>query len=415
MVRTLTLHAPLGTRILSFLSGIGMMISSILTVRHYFQANFPESIFEGSFCDVSAFFNCDASAFSEISAVMGIPIGYFGMFAGALVVLGILFPSRRFEQTNSFIALGNVIGVISLFLYTVLVLHSLCLLCSGYYVFSILNFFLFLRWGAGRNIFYRFFHPSIKMLVVFTVIAGMGGYGMIAYHNAREAAKVGATMKIVKEFYELPIVGEPSFVSPYRTVSATDMWEDAPIRLIEFSDFQCPDCVFLTQQLDLLKEEFAGRLNVAFQFFPLEGDCNDVVSKDLHGGACELAYMAAHDPGQFLAIHDELFANFNAARDPEWRRDLAARYGVETALDDPATREIVQTIMQTGMEYEQTHDRYDHGIRSTPTMIINGRMVIGTLPYEHMRAIFQALVDEAEGGRQFLENWVPPKARKVTR
>lgn len=415
MVRTLTLHGPLATRILSFLSGIGMMVSSILTIRHYFQANFPESIFEGSFCDISAFFNCDASAFSEISAVMNIPIGYFGMFAGALVVLGVLFPSGRFERTNAFIALGNLVGVISLFLYTVLVLGSLCLLCSGYYIFSILSFFLFWRWGAGRNIFERFFRPSIKMLVVFATIAAMGGYGMIAYHGAREAAKIGTTMKIVKEFYELPIVGEPSFVSPFRTASAAEVWEDAPIRLIEFSDFLCPDCLFLTQQLDRLKQEFAGRLSVAFQFFPLEGECNDVVPKDLHGGACELAYIAAYDPGLFLTIHDELFANFNAARDPEWRRELAIRYGVEAALEDPATREMVRTIMQTGVEYEQTDERYTHGIRSTPTMIINGRMVIGTLPYEHMRAIFQALVDEAEGGRQFLENWVPPKARKTKR
>ena len=40
-------------------------------------------------------------------------------------------------------------------------------------------------------------------------------------------------------------------------------------------------------------------------------------------------------------------------------------------------------------------------------MIINNRMVIGTLPYEHLKALFQALVDEKEGGRKFLENWVP--------
>jgi hypothetical protein len=48
-------------------------------------------------------------------------------------------------------------------------------------------------------------------------------------------------------------------------------------------------------------------------------------------------------------------------------------------------------------------------------MIINGRMIIGTLPYEHMRAIFQDLVDEFEGETRFIENWVPPKARKIKR
>jgi hypothetical protein len=64
-------------------------------------------------------------------------------------------------------------------------------------------------------------------------------------------------------------------------------------------------------------------------------------------------------------------------------------------------------MIRTGAEYERTSDRYEHGIRSTPTMIINNRMIIGTFPLEQLRAIFQALVDESEGGgEQFLENWV---------
>ena len=132
-------------------------------------------------------------------------------------------------------------------------------------------------------------------------------------------------------------------------------------------------------------------------------------------GASELAYIAAYDPAQFVAIHDEIFASFNEARRPAWRRELATRYGVEFALEDTHTHEIVKSIADTGMEYERTSDRFTYGIRSTPTMIINGRMIIGTLPYEQMRAIFQDLVDEHEGRSRFIEQWVPPKARKVKR
>ena len=67
---------------------------------------------------------------------------------------------------------------------------------------------------------------------------------------------------------------------------------------------------------------------------------------------------------------------------------------------------IVDRIIQTGTEYEKNHEKYEHGIRSTPTMIINNRMVIGTLPYEQLRAIFTALIEEREGPDKFLENWV---------
>ena len=415
MAKRLILDGVRRPRGISFLSGIGMMASSFLTVRHFFLANYPETIFEGSFCDISAFLNCDNSAFSPISQVLGIPLGFFGLIVGGLVALGTLFPSERFERTNTFIGLLNFLGVIGLFVYSVFISGSLCLLCTGYYVFSLLSFFLLWRYGVGRGEKQfpgRYFRPSLKMLITFACITALGAYGMVQYHDAKKEAQKALVMRIVKQFYELPEVGVPSFISPYWTVRSTEKFEDAPIQIIEYVDFLCPDCLYLTQQLNRLKEEFTGKINVAFQFFPLEGKCNSMVAKDLHPGACELSYIAAHDPAQFVAIHDEIFANFNAARNAEWRKILAQKYGVEGALNETATQEIVQAIINTGAEFEKTSDRYAHGIRSTPTMIINGRMIIGTLPYEQLRAILQALVDEKEGGHKFIENWVPSRARK---
>ena len=52
MQRTLTLDGYNWRRALSFVLGAGMVVASILTIEHYFAANFPESIFEGSFCDI---------------------------------------------------------------------------------------------------------------------------------------------------------------------------------------------------------------------------------------------------------------------------------------------------------------------------------------------------------------------------
>ncbi len=418
MERTLTLDGLRWPRILSFFSGIGMMAASILAMRHFFLANYPETIFEGSFCDISAFLNCDSSAFSAIAQIVGIPIGYFGLVVGVLVALGTIFPSKNFERTNTFIALFSALGVVGLFIYSMFFLRSLCLICVGFYIFAILSLFLFWGFSVGRRqegFFASFFRPSLKILVAAACISALGAYGMIQYHEVRKEAQAAVALRVIKQFRELPLVGNPSFISPYWTVRSTEYFEDSPIQVIEYADFLCSDCLFLTQQLDKLKEEFAGKINVAFQFFPLDAGCNTVVDKNLHPGACELSYLAAYDPAKFLAIHDEIFANFNEARRPEWRQELARRYGVEEALNDPATQEIVQTIINTGKEYEKTSDRYAHGVRSTPTMIINGRMIIGTLPYEQMQAIFQDLVDEFEGRTRFIEHWVPPKARKINR
>jgi protein-disulfide isomerase len=165
-----------------------------------------------------------------------------------------------------------------------------------------------------------------------------------------------------------------------------------------------------------LKAEFAGKINIAFQFFPLEGKCNTVVDKDRHPGACDLSYIAAHDPAKFSTIHDEIFSHFEEAKDPQWREELAKKYGVEDAFTDQNTKDLVQRIINTGTEYEKTSEKFAHGIRSTPTLIINNRMIIGTLPYGQLKAIFESLLAESEktGDRRFLENWVefqPPKRK----
>jgi hypothetical protein len=93
---------------------------------------------------------------------------------------------------------------------------------------------------------------------------------------------------------------------------------------------------------------------------------------------------------------------------PRWRADLAGRYGVEHAVSDTAVRGNVLRLMETGKEYERTSERFPFGIRSTPTMIINNRLVIGTPPTAQLRAIFQALLEQREdpGERKFIENWV---------
>lgn len=387
-----------------------MAAFSLLTVDHYFAANYPSGIFEGSFCDISAFFNCDSSAYSPISVLWDVPVGFFGLILGGLVALGAVFPSESFERTNKTLSLVNILGVFALLVYSVVILGSLCLLCSGFYAFSLLSYLLYWRYGLERDgsLRRRWLSPSVKLLAAAAVFTAVGAWGVSEYHEARKDAQSGgAAARAVEQFWSLESVPWPSFISPFWTARSTERLDDAPIRIVEFADLLCSDCRFLHEQLQRLKEEFAGKLNIAFQFFPLEARCNDVVEKDLHPGACELSYATAHDPDLFLEIHDEIFANFGIAKESaEWRRELSRRHGVEAAVEDSVTRALVHRIIETGREYGRTSEDFAHGIRSTPTMIINNRMIIGTLPYEQLRAIFQALVDEAEGTeRRFMENW----------
>ncbi len=419
MQQSLTLRGLSWPRIASFFVGLGMIAASILTIQHFYDTNFPITIYEGSFCDINAFFNCDSSAYSAISEFGGVPLGYFGMFAGALLALGAVFPTAAFERSNKMMSLLNIVGVGALLFYSVFVLGSLCLLCAGYYVFAILGFVLFWHYGIDRDgggLVSRWFRPSLKLMVTFAVVALFGAFGFSLYTDAKlEAQDGGVSARVVEQYYALPEVAWPSIISPYMYIQSTEKFADAPVQVVYYGDLLCPDCLFLFKQLERLKGEIEGKINIAYQFFPLDAKCNDVVDKDSHPGACDLSYMAAYDPSKFQQIQHEIHMNQRAAKKAEWRADLAKRYGVEAALEDKKTRDLVHRIIRTGAEYEKTSDRWAHGIRSTPTLIINNRMVIGTFPYSHLRAIFGALIEKAgqadeERKKNFLEHWVPTSA-----
>ncbi|MDY0231905.1 MAG: vitamin K epoxide reductase family protein, partial [Candidatus Saccharicenans sp.] len=150
MVKDRTLHSC-WLRFWSFVTGLGMAVFSYLTIDHFFKANFPETIFAGAFCDLSSFFNCDSSAYSSIAHFQGIPLGYWGLVLGILVIIGVVLPSDRLEKVNKLLSLANGLGVLGLFFYSVFFLKSLCLLCTGYYVFSLLNFYLFWKFGIKAD------------------------------------------------------------------------------------------------------------------------------------------------------------------------------------------------------------------------------------------------------------------------
>jgi uncharacterized membrane protein len=166
-------------RIGVLLAAIGMAVFSVLTLQHYFATNYPIGGAASICSENTPLLNCAAAASSPIAQIGQIPIGYFGLCVAVLLGLGAVFASEQFEGTNRFVALVNLVGVISLFLYSLVHVHAICPLCAGYYVCSIIAFLcIFARRRALRL--------SLKHLAAFVVIAAIGGWGMREYHDARK-------------------------------------------------------------------------------------------------------------------------------------------------------------------------------------------------------------------------------------
>ena len=89
----------------------------------------------------------------------------------------------------------------------------------------------------------------------------------------------------------------------------------------------------------------------------------------MHLFACRAAYVAACAKN-FPAIHDEIFENQEELND-QWLAGLIKKLKIESCVDDPKTKEIIQKTIAEGNRLK---------IESTPTMFINGVKIEGSLP-----------------------------------
>ncbi len=135
---------------------------------------------------------------------------------------------------------------------------------------------------------------------------------------------------------------------------------DAPVTLVEFSDYECPHCAHAIPVIQQVEHDFPGRLRVVHMNFPLSGHT--------HAMAAARAALAAGRQGKFWEMHALLFTNQRALE----TADLA-RYATQLGLDmarfraDIASPEIDAAIAATRREGERLE------ISGTPTIYINGR------------------------------------------
>jgi protein-disulfide isomerase len=154
--------------------------------------------------------------------------------------------------------------------------------------------------------------------------------------------------------------------------------EDAPITIVEFSDFRCGFCGrFHTQTFRPLLDQYEGQIRFVYRDFPVVG-----------GELAALAAECVHEQGEdvFWQYHELLFANQQTIGEASKLSELAGTLDLDqeafqVCVESGATEAEIQADFAEGMAY---------GVRGTPAFFINGRAVIGAQPL----AVFQQIIDE---------------------
>jgi protein-disulfide isomerase len=143
---------------------------------------------------------------------------------------------------------------------------------------------------------------------------------------------------------------------------------DAPVTLIEFSDFQCPFCARAVPIIKTLRERYPTQLRVVYKHLPLE-------SIHPRARAAAEAAVCAEEQGRFWEFHDRLFANAGTLSEEDLRAhasavglDVAA---FETCRTGPKRAERIEADMAEAKAA---------GVTGTPAFVLNGVLLRGLQP-----------------------------------
>jgi protein-disulfide isomerase/uncharacterized membrane protein len=375
--KSLTMNGITGTNFLFIINALVMMGVSVYLTSHFYEVRFPTSLGgPKSLCDISNFFNCDTATFSSISNIAGIPISYFGIVVGMLFSIAALMPSLALEKTASAVSKINFIGCVALFLYSLIVLGSLCPFCTAYYALS--GIAAFLLWKYGVNTW----KLDMKTTALWGVIL-LAGAGVFYSTSAKKTAdQEKMSDSIVGQYRSLPNLGEPDQESPYKIHMATEKWEDAPLRLVVFSDFECPFCKIVSEQLPDFVRRYGNKINIQYMFYPLDNKCNANMEHPMHRNACDAAAVAACDEKKFAEVHDEIFAN-QAKLGEGALNDIMKKHNLTNCIDNPDLKNKIITTINQGTKYN---------LKSTPTIILNGKKIEGSIPSPQFFAIMDDIL-----------------------
>lgn len=184
-----------------------------------------------------------------------------------------------------------------------------------------------------------------------------------------DTAQVGIP---VGKYLELPQVGDDDIqVGP----------KDAPVRVVEFTDFQCPYCKAFHETLQNTLKDYGDKVLYVYKNYPLP------IHAQAQGAA--LAGMCANEQGKFAEYADNLFS-----KQDEWGKttgtqkfkDYARTLKFDVAkfnscLDEKKYQDQVTASLDEGKKF---------GISGTPGTFVNGNFLNGAVPKEDLKTAIDA-------------------------
>jgi protein-disulfide isomerase len=150
--------------------------------------------------------------------------------------------------------------------------------------------------------------------------------------------------------------------------------DGAGVTVVEFSDFRCPFCSKASKYIKLAESGTHDTVRFVFRHFPLDKSCNSKLHSNVHPGACLLAEGAvcADEQNKFWEYHDIAFETKGSIS-----RSVVMDNASKIGLDLGEFKSCLDSGRGLKVVSEDIEAAYNAGVKSTPTLFINGRRLRG--------------------------------------
>lgn len=381
-----------------------------------------------SFCNLSAKVNCDAVAASPWAELFGFPLAGLGLIFYVLIFLFSLVSlnSALIERTRSaacllLVTFAGLVYSIYLLAISHFVIGSFCLLCLGMDLVNLALFLLSFRLAPGQGFIAGLIEGVGAVVAYPPFVFGLGSSkGGVNRLPARIALVTGLLL-VWAGFYMPSVLAwrlkennvahraavVEKAVASWKAKSqeaievnpATDYSrgpQDAPIQVVEFSDYQCPACRMLYGVLEEVLKEFPDKVHFVLKNFPLDNKCNASVKREFHKFACLFAEFTrcAGEQNKFWEGVDFVFRLEMAQEvEPDEIAGLLIQGAEVFGMDEQA----LQSCIEEGRALPAIKSDIEQGlsmnIAGTPSLWINGRRFELVSP-ENIKPALQAVFQE---------------------
>ena len=152
---------------------------------------------------------------------------------------------------------------------------------------------------------------------------------------------------------------------------------NAPVTIVEFSDFECPYCSGIFPTLKRIEDTYKDKIRIVYRQFPLN---------NIHPNAQKAAEasLCANEQNKFWQLHDAMFADQRNLTVDDLKAKAAAlsmnATNFDSCLESGKHAAAVRASLEEGNRL---------GVDGTPALFINGRYLGGNQPYDAIAKIIE--------------------------